>query len=198
MGRRPSWAAPPLHHAPAFRAAAGAAILHEGLDLLLLLRREHTPGGEHGFHALLFHLSLQGVHLIEFLHDRVVIRIIRPHQFTEFNVVQFQIRTRLYGSLLGLHADLVQASNLLVGETKILAHPGILRHAQKARASTESAPAAALPTHPVAFCKPLRPVTPLVLASTTKLMLALAGVGPLRGAFLSPTDKRHRQQNQKT
>ena len=75
----------------------------------------------------------------------LVIRIIRPHQFAEFNVAQLHIRARLHGSFLRVYADLVQAPNLLVRETKILAHAGIFRHAQKALAATKSAPAAALP-----------------------------------------------------
>jgi hypothetical protein len=195
----------------ALRAAAGAAILHKGLDLLELLRCEHTPRGQHGFHALLLHRSLQGVHLIKFLHDRIVIRIIRPHQFAEFNAAQLHIRARLHGSFLRVYADLVQASHLLVREAEILAHARVFRHAQKASAATESALAAALPTHP-AFSRPalpselaraaarkfMRAVTPLVLAAATHLMLALPRTGPLWGAFLSPTDNRCRQQNHKT
>jgi hypothetical protein len=211
MAWSPSLAATPLHHGSAFRTAAETAILPKGPDLLLLFRCEHAPGGEHRFHALLLHLSLQGVHLVHLLHDRVVIGIIRAQQFTEFNVAQFQIRARLDGSFLGVYTDLVEASNLLVRETKILAQAGIFRHAQKARAATESAPAAALPTHPalsgttrpslpaeLATVKPLRALTPLALSAPAKLMLALPGAGPLWGAFLSPTDNRCRQQNHKT
>ena len=194
----------PIHHAFAFRAASCSAILQKGLDLLLLLRCEHTPRGEHRFHALLFHLSLQGVHFIKFLHDRVVIRIIRAHQFTKLNVAQFHIRASLHGSFPLVHADLVQASYLLVRETEILAHHGIFSHAQKVLAATESAPAAARPAHPslaaelarAASRKLMRAITPLMLFTTTKLVLALPRTGPLRGAFLRPTDNRRRQQNQ--
>ena len=207
MAGRPSHAASVLHHGSTFHAA-GAAVLPKCLELLNLLRCEHTPRGEHRFHALLFHLSSQGVHLIKFLHDRVVIRIIRPHQFTEFNVAQFHIRARLHGSFLRVYADLVQASHLLVRQTEVLANAGILSHAQKASAATKSAPAAALPTHPAlsrpaelaraASRKLMRALTPLVLAAATKLMLALSRGGRLWGAFLSPTDNRRRQQNHKT
>jgi hypothetical protein len=96
----------------------------------------------------------------------------------------------------------VQASNLFVRKTEVLAHAGIFRHAQQARAATESAPAAALPTHPapsgpaeLASGKPMRAVTPLALSAPAKLMLALPRIGPLGSAFLSPTDNRRRQQN---
>jgi hypothetical protein len=159
---------------------------------------------------LLFHLSLQGVHLIEFLHDRVVIRIIRPQQFTQFNVVQFQIRTGLDGSFLRIYADLVQASHLVVREAQILAHTRILSHAQEVLAATESAVAAALPTHPFppAPARPplpaeiarapsgklTRAATPLVLTAPTKLMLALRWAGPLWGTILTPADNHGRHQ----
>jgi hypothetical protein len=108
----------------------------------------------------------------------------------------------------------VQASNLLVRETEILAHAGIFSHAQKARAATKSVPAAALHAHPaparsarpalpaelaaVSFRELMRAVAPLVLSSTAHLMLALPRVGRLWGALLSPTDHRCRQQNHKT
>ena len=81
---------------PAFHAA-GAAMLHELLNLLDLLRREHTARGEQCFHVLLFHLSPQRIHLIKLLHDGIVIRIIGPQKFTEFNVAQFQICAGLHG-----------------------------------------------------------------------------------------------------
>jgi hypothetical protein len=158
--------------------------------------------------VLLFHLSTQGVYLINFLHDRIVIGIIRPHQFTQFDVVQLQVRASLHGSFLRIYADLVQAPNLLVRETEHLAHAGILRHAQKVLATAKFAPAAALPTHPalsgfaelavVASFKLMRAVTPFVLSASTKLMLALPRTRPLWGAFLSPSDNRRRQQNHKT
>jgi hypothetical protein len=92
-----------------------------------------------------------------------------------------------------------------------LAHAGIFRHAQKVLAATKSVPAAALETHPAlstpprpalpaelarpASRKPMRAVTPLALSADTLLMLALPRVGPLWGAFFSPTDNRCRQQN---
>ena len=150
----PSHAFVPLHHASPFRTAASAAILHEGLDLLELLRCEHTPRGEQRFHVLLLHLSAQGIHLIQLLHDRVMIRIIRAQQFTEFNVAQLHIRASLHGSFLRVYADLMQAPNLLIRETKVLAHAGILRHAQKVLAPTKSVPAAALPTTVSALSRP--------------------------------------------
>ena len=64
---------------------------------------------------LLLYLSLQGVHLIELVHNRVVIRVIRPQQFAKFNVAQFHIGARLDGGFLCIDADLVQATNLIVG-----------------------------------------------------------------------------------
>jgi hypothetical protein len=198
-------AASSLHHVHTFRAAASAAIFHKCLDLLLLLRCEDTPCGEHRFHTLLFHLSAQGVHLIKFPHDRVVIRIIRPQQFAEFNVAQFHIRARLHGSFLRVYTDLMQSSHLLIRETEVLAHSGIFSHAQKVLAATEFRPAAALPTHP-ALSRPAElaaaasrnrmwAVTPLVLSAATKLMLTLPRIRPLWRAVLSPTDNRRRQQN---
>jgi hypothetical protein len=108
----------------------------------------------------------------------------------------------------------MQASNLLIRKTEILAHAGIFRQAQKVLAATKSVPAAALETHPV-LCLPARPalpaelaraasgklmraVTPLALSAATLLMQALPRIGPLWGTFLSPTDNRRRQQNHKT
>jgi hypothetical protein len=214
VARRPSWAAAPLGPMFALWTAAGAAIFHKGLDLLDLLGREHTSRGKHCLHALLFHLPSQRVHLIKFLHDRVLIRIIRPQELTKFNVAQFHIGASLYGSLLGVHTDRVQASHLLVRETEILAHAGIFRHAHKTPAATKSAVAAALPPPPApsgpalpplsselalaASRKAMLAVAPLMLSAAAHLMLALPRAGPLRSVFLSPTDNRRRQQYHKT
>jgi hypothetical protein len=192
-----------------FRAAPGAAILHEGPDLLDLFRGEHTSCGEQRFHLLFLHLSSQRVHLIKFLHDRVVIRIIRAKKFTEFNVAQLHICASLHGSFLRLYADLVQASNLLVRETEKHAYARIFCHAQQVLAAAEFVPSAAFPATvlalfrpaeftPAAFRELMRAATPFVRSATTKLMLALPWAGPFWGAILSPTDHRCRQQNHKS
>jgi hypothetical protein len=109
----------------------------------------------------------------------------------------------------------MQAPRLLVREAEILAHAGIFSHAQKACATTKSAPAAPLHAHPAPAAKPAFPalpaelasafsrkltraVTPLVLPTATHLMLALPWGWRLWGAFLSPSNNRCRQQNHKT
>jgi hypothetical protein len=103
----------------------------------------------------------------------------------------------------------MQASNLLIRETKILAHAGIFRHTQKVLAATEFVPSTPLPTAvpalsrpaestPVASLKLMRTLTPLVLSATTKLMLALPRAGPLWGGILRPGNNCCRQQNHKT
>jgi hypothetical protein len=205
---RPSHAFVPLHHASPFRTAASAAILHKGLNLLELLRCEHTPSGEQRFHVLLLHLSALGIHFIQLLHDCIMIRIIRAQQLTEFNVAQFQFRASLHGSLLRVYAKRVQAPNLLIGETKILSHAWIFRHAQKVLAATKFVPSAVLPTTGSAFSRPaeraraasrefMRALTPFVLSVATKLMLALPKTGALWRPILSPRDNRSRQQNHK-
>jgi hypothetical protein len=157
---------------------------------------------------LLLYLSTQGIHLIQLLHDCIMIRIVRAQQFTEFNVAQFHIGTSLHGSLLRVYAKCVQAPNLFVGETKILAHVWIFRHAQKVLAPTKSVPSAALPTPMSALSRPaemaraaarelMRALTPFVLPSATKLMLALPGPRPLWRPILSPCYNRRPKQNHK-
>ncbi len=201
----PSHAFVPLHHASPFHAAA---ILHEGLNLLELLRCQHTPRGEQRFHLLLLHFSAQGIHVIQLLHDRVMVRIIRTQQFTEFNMPQFHIGASLHGSFFRVYADLMQAPNLLIRQTTVLANAGILRHAQKVLAPTKTVPAAALPTTVPALSRPaevtraasrelMRALSPFVLPSATKLVLALPRTGTLRRPILSPSDNRRRQQNHK-
>jgi len=205
---RPSHAFVPLHHAPPFHAAS-AAILHEGLNLLELLRREHASRGEQCFHVLLLHLSAQGIHLIQLLHDRIMIRIIRAQEFTEFDVAQFHVRACLDGSLLRVYAKRVQAPNLLVGKTKILAHARIFCHTQKVLAAAKFVPSAAPPTTASVFSRPvevvraasrklMRALIPFVLPATTKLMLALTRTGALWRPILSPRDNRGPQQNHNT
>ena len=74
-------------------------------------------------------------------------------------------------------------------------------------AATKSAPAAALPTHP-ASAGPAHRALPgrigagrhrraISALAATPLMLALPGIGALRGAFLGPTNNCRRQQNHK-
>jgi hypothetical protein len=131
------------------------------------------------------------------------------------------IRASLNGSFLRIHADRAQARDLVVREIEGLAHAGIFRHAQKARAAAKSAPAAALHAHPApsTSTRPSLPAelapasslkfvlaaTPLVLSAAsplvlaaTHLMLTLPSASPWRGPFLSPTDNRCRQQDHKT
>jgi len=195
---RMAGAATPLHHASASGAAGGAAILHEGLDLLDLVGGEHAARREHRFDARLLHLALQGVDLIEFLHDRIVVGIITPHQFPQLNLVQLHIRARLHGSFLRVYTNLVQARHLLVTQTQRGAHARIFRHAQEARAAAKSAlaaaphahsaPATASHAHPLpaktagalvhavltttATRKSTLAATPLTLSTATPLMLS--------------------------
>ena len=223
MSLRPSRSATtPLHHASASHAAS-AAILHKGLDLRSLLRCEYSLRLEHRLHARLFHFCPQSASLVNLRHDRALIRVFSPHQFAQFNAVHFHLCARLHGRLFRVHADLVQLSNLFVGETESFAHHGIFRHAQHARAATKSAPAASLHTHsmpalahthplsaelaPAAsrkFARTATPLallsttTPLVLSAATHLMLALPRSGRLWGGILSPNNNRCRQQNHKT
>jgi len=115
------------------------------------------------------------------------------------------IRARLDRSFFRIDADLVQASNLLVRQTKVLAYAGIFRHAHKVVAATKSVPAAALPSHPLPFPSALTSLpAELARAASVKsilaaahLMLALTRIGPLWGAILGPTNNRRRQQNHK-
>jgi hypothetical protein len=171
-----------------------------------LIRCEHAPRREQRFHLLLLHLSSQSVHLIKFLHDRIMIRIIRSQQFAELNVPQLDIRVCLHRSFLLVDTDLMQACNLLVGKTQILAHAGIFSHAQKVLTATKSVPAAALPAHSVftesahlslatEFAKT---VAGKSVRAVTPLMLAFPRADALWGGFLSPTDHRCPQQHQKT
>jgi len=103
----------------------------------------------------------------------------------------------------------MQAPNLLIRKTKVLAHAGIFRHAQKVLAPTKTVPATALPTTVSPLSRPaevtraaplelIRALTPSVLPSATKLMLALPRTGALRWPILSPRYNRRRQQNHKT
>jgi hypothetical protein len=197
MARRPS------------HAATGATILHEGPDLLDLLRGQHTARGEQRFHLLFLHFSSKRINLVKFLHDRVVIRIFCVQKFTEFNVAQLQICVGLDGGLLRLYTNLVQAPNLLVGETKNHTHAGIFRHAQQVFCAAEAVASTAFPSiasaafmpaefTPATFFKVMRPSSPFLRSAATKLMLALSRARPVRWAILSPTDHRHRQENHKS
>ena len=106
---------------------------------------------------------------------------------------------------LRLYANLVQAPNLLVGETKEHTHSGIFRHAQQVFSAAEAVASTAFPTTvstafmpaeftPATFFEVLRSASPSVRSAAAKLMLALSRAGA-RWAILSPTDHRHRQEN---
>jgi hypothetical protein len=147
---------------------------------------------------LFLHLSTQRINLIKFLHDGVVIRIICAQKFTQFDVMQLQIRVGLYGSFLRIYTDRVQAANLFVRETKKHADAGIFRHAQKVLSTAELAPSTPFPSTMSALFAPavsfelMRASTPS-MRSAAKLMLAWTGARSLLGAILSPTDHRCRQ-----
>jgi hypothetical protein len=193
-----SRAASALHHASAFWTAS-AEVLSEGLELFDLLRREDAARREHGLHALLLHLSSQGVHLIDFLHDGVVVRVVCPQQFTQFDVAQFEIRARLDGSFLGVYADLVQALHLLVSEAESLANARVLCQAKKRLALAKSTPAAALPTiSPLSWPAEFPRAAAGKPVLTTPLVLGRHRTAPLRVAILSSRYHRSRQQNHQT
>jgi hypothetical protein len=69
----------------------------------------------------------------------------------------------LYGSLLRLYTDFVQAPNLLVGKTKKHTHAGIFRHAEQVFSAAESVASTPFPTVVPALFMPTEftPATPL-------------------------------------
>jgi hypothetical protein len=211
--------------------AAKTTTLHEAAHFLELVCGEHTSRRKHGFHALLRHLSSQVGNLLDLAQDGFAVGIISAHQFAELDGAQLEVGTSLDGGFLGLYREVVQAANLIIRQLQLLADAGIFRHTQKARAATEAGAAAlpshspasiatpaaaALPTHSPAsiatpaasaFKLPMTHPAELVLAASTKLMLACRGPLPARPSLrriLSPNNhgsgqkhhKSHRAKNQ--
>jgi hypothetical protein len=142
---RPALASVVFHHVFA-PGTAEAAILSEGAQLLLLLRREDIPRREQGLHMLLHPLAAQLGDLLNFFHNRVVIRVISPQQFAELDAAQFEICASLYRGFLRIHGNLMQAVDLLVSQIQIGARSGVVGQTHNARPTPESVPSVP-PTH---------------------------------------------------
>jgi hypothetical protein len=115
-------------------------------------------------------------------------------------MAQLHVRTSLYGLFPCVQAELVQAPDLLVTETEILAHAGIPRHAQKAFAAfpAKSAVAAALLTHPALAATAHSPFAAKPVLAVAPLMLSLRWALPLGQRFLTPAENRRPHQNHQT
>jgi hypothetical protein len=130
VANRPAVPSAVFHHVLA-PGTAEAAILSEGAQLLLLLRREDIPRREQGLHMLLHPLAAQLGDLLNFFHNRVVIRIVSPQQFVELDAAQFEICASLHGGFLRIYGNLMQAVGLLVRQIQIGTQATIIGQTQE-------------------------------------------------------------------
>jgi hypothetical protein len=188
VATRPAVPSAVFHHVLA-PGTGEAAILLEGAQLLLLLRCEHTPRRKQGFHMLLHHLTAQLGNLLNFFHNRIVIRAIGPQQFVELDAAQFEICASLHRGFPGIYGNLMQALGLLVGQIQISSQAAIMGQTQEPLPTPESVPSVP-PTHSVTSKASRR-------ALTGEFMRPLPAGRSLL-SFPTPRDHGRSQQHQKT